>query len=368
LNSLTCYQEAIELALKRTSLYEVHKSLGAKMTEFAGFEMPLQYTSIIDEHMAVRTKVGMFDVSHMGELHFEGDPEMLNVMVTADVSKLESTHAIYTMLLNEQGGVVDDLILYKLSPFEVLLVVNAANTEKDFNFIKNHLQSADVFENVSDDYFDIAVQGPRAAEVLEQFFPISELKPFEFAAFDNLFVSRTGYTGEDGFEIYGPMDKAPRWWENFMKAGSNFGLKPAGLGARDTLRLEAGLPLYGHELNEKTTPLESNYAFVIDWDKPSFFGKEILLKQKEEGVSKKLMGLEVEGGIAREGYKVFADGEEVGVVTSGTMAPFLKKSIAMAFIRADKAKVGTPVQVDIRGNLVPAKVVSKFFYKRGHSA
>ncbi len=352
------------LELKRTSLYEVHRALGAKMTAFAGFEMPLQYSGIIDEHMAVRTAVGMFDVSHMGELYFKGDIGSIDMLVTADVKKLLPGKAIYTMLLNENAGVVDDLILYKLSANELLLVVNAANTSKDETFIRTNLNSAEVFENVSDKYFDIAVQGPKSAVMVEQFFHVAALVPFEFATFGDLIVSRTGYTGEDGFEIYGPMEDAPLWWNRFMEAGKGFGLKPAGLGARDTLRIEAGLPLYGHELNDETTPLESNYGFVIDWDKGSFLGKDVLVSQKQQGVQKKLMGLEISGGIAREGNKVLADDSEIGVVTSGTMAPFLKKSIAMAFLRSDKSKIGTEVTVNVRGKLLPARVVSKFFYKR----
>jgi len=205
-------------------------------------------------------------------------------------------------------------------------------------------------------------------DILKTYFPqVVDLAVFGFVSVPEhgLIISRTGYTGEDGFEVYGPMEEAPTWWNKFMDAGSSLGLKPAGLGARDTLRIEAGLPLYGHELNEETSPLESNYAFVIDWDKPQFIGQEALVKQKESGIQKKLMGLEITGGIAREGYKVFSEGEEVGVVTSGTMAPFLKKSIAMAFLRVDKAKIGTPVEVQIHGQMVPGKVVSKMFYKRG---
>lgn len=360
------------MGLKRTSLYEVHKALGAKLVEFAGFEMPLQYTGIIDEHMAVRTSAGMFDVSHMGELYFKGDIDAINKVVTADLTKLEPFRAVYTMLLNEHGGVVDDLIVYRLSEDEVLLVVNAANTEKDFQHVFNHLSSREgshvVFEDVSSKWFDIAVQGPKAVDIVKTFFPqVEDLSAFEFMRVPEhgLLISRTGYTGEDGFEVYGPMEDAPTWWNKFMEVGSSMGLKPAGLGARDTLRIEAGLPLYGHELNEETSPLESNYAFVIDWDKPEFIGREALLKQKESGIQKKLMGLEVSTGIAREGYKVFSENEEVGLVTSGTMAPFLKKSIAMAFLRVDKAKIGTSVEVQIRSELVPAKVVSKMFYKRG---
>jgi len=358
------------LGLKRTSLYEVHKALGAKLVEFAGFEMPLQYTGIIDEHMAVRTSAGMFDVSHMGEFYYKGDIDAINMVVTVDIAKLEPLKAAYTMLLNESGGVVDDLIVYRLSPDEVLLVVNAANIEKDFQHILNYLpkEGSHVFENVSDKWFDIAVQGPKAVDILKTYFPqVVDLAVFGFVSVPEhgLIISRTGYTGEDGFEVYGPMEEAPTWWNKFMDAGSSLGLKPAGLGARDTLRIEAGLPLYGHELNEETSPLESNYAFVIDWDKPQFIGQEALVKQKESGIQKKLMGLEITGGIAREGYKVFSEGEEVGVVTSGTMAPFLKKSIAMAFLRVDKAKIGTPVEVQIHGQMVPGKVVSKMFYKRG---
>jgi len=361
------------LGLKRTSLYEVHKALGAKLVEFAGFEMPLQYTGIIDEHMAVRTNAGMFDVSHMGELYFKGDIDAINKVVTADLAKLEPFKAVYTMLLNEHGGVVDDLIVYRLSDDEVLLVVNAANTEKDFQHVLKYLPkegSHAVFQDVSSQWFDIAVQGPKAVDIVKTFFPqVENLSAFEFIHVPEhgLIISRTGYTGEDGFEVYGPMEDAPTWWNKFMEVGSSVGLKPAGLGARDTLRIEAGLPLYGHELNEETSPLESNYSFVIDWDKPEFIGREALLKQKESGIQKKLMGLEVSTSVAREGYKVFSDNEEVGVVTSGTMAPFLKKSIAMAFLRVDKAKTGTSVEVQIRNELVPAKVVSKMFYKRGKS-
>ncbi len=361
------------MGLKRTSLYEVNKALGAKLVEFAGFEMPLQYTGIIDEHMAVRTNAGMFDVSHMGELYFKGDIDAINKVVTADLAKLEPFKAVYTMLLNEHGGVVDDLIVYRLSDDEVLLVVNAANTEKDFQHVLKYLPkegSHVVFQDVSSQWFDIAVQGPKAVDIVKTFFPqVENLSAFEFVRVPEhgLFISRTGYTGEDGFEVYGPMEDAPTWWNKFMEVGSSVGLKPAGLGARDTLRIEAGLPLYGHELNEETSPLESNYSFVIDWDKPEFIGREALLKQKESGIQKKLMGLEVSTSVAREGYKVFSDNEEVGVVTSGTMAPFLKKSIAMAFLRVDKAKTGTSVEVQIRNELVPAKVVSKMFYKRGKS-
>ncbi|NPV89115.1 glycine cleavage system aminomethyltransferase GcvT [Coprothermobacteraceae bacterium] len=353
------------MELKKTPLNEVHKQLNAKMVEFAGFEMPLQYTGIVDEHMAVRTNVGMFDVSHMGELYFKGDIAEVNRLVTVDVAKMRPGQVAYTMYLNEHGGVVDDLLVYRISEDEVFMVVNASNTEKDDHHVRTHLRSAERYENVSDRYFELAIQGPHAVDLVEQFFHVQDLKFFEMRVFGDFIVSRTGYTGEDGFEVYGPAEQAVEWWNRFMEAGKAIGLKPAGLGARDTLRFEAGLPLYGHELNDEVTPLEANYAFVVDWEKPDFIGKDVLVRQKEQGLTKKLMGLELSKGIARQGYKVFAGDEEIGAVTTGNMAPFLKKSIAMAFLRIDHAKIGTPVEVEVRGERVPAVVVSKTFYKRG---
>ncbi len=353
--------------LRRTPLYEEHKELGAKLVDFADYEMPVQYEGIKAEHEAVRTRAGLFDVSHMGEAVFRG-PEAekaVQRLVTRDVSRLEVGQAGYCAVCYENGGTVDDVIVYK-RPDDFLIVVNASNREKDLEHFRQNAEDLDVeVADESDDWALLALQGPEAEGILQRFTDedLSEIKPFRFVetAEDKVqaLISRTGYTGEDGFELYLKPDDAPEAWRMLTEAGAT----PAGLGARDTLRLEAGMCLYGNELDPETTPLEAGIGFAVHLDKTEeFIGQEALRAEKEEGLRKKLVGFEVEGrGIARHGYPVVADGEEVGEVTSGTLSPTLNKAIGLALVAPG---VEDTFEVEIRGRSVEARAVSVPFYKR----
>lgn len=362
--------------LKRTPLYEEHKKLNAKIVPFAGFEMPLQFTSIIDEHINVRTKVGIFDVSHMGEIWIKGRDSLKLVQKVSsnNAKKLSVNQVQYSGLLTEEGTFVDDMLVYKIKEEDYLLVVNASNINKDYEFIKKYAKDFDVIvENKSDITAQIAIQGPNALALLSEI--IKGIEPasikyywFGYGEFngEEVLVSRTGYTGEDGFEVYLSNINAPKLWQELLQKGEKYGIKPVGLGARDTLRLEACMALYGNDIDETTTPLEADLAWILKFDKEEDFnGKEILLKQKEEGIKRKLIAFElIENGIPRHGMECYDEKEKIGFVTSGTMAPFLKKPIGMAYLRIDKCNVGEEFYVDIRGRKVKAKVVNKPFYKR----
>lgn len=355
--------------LKKTPLYDRFIESGAKIVEFGGWAMPVQFSSIKEEHNAVREVMGIFDVSHMGEVLIEGKEasEFIQYVLSNDTDQLSDNKAQYTALCNEKGGVIDDLITYKLDDNKFLLVVNAANTDKDYEWIKSHSDKFDVnVENVSDQYGQLAVQGPKARDYVASLVDVdvSEMKPFEFKKDveifgKNVILSQSGYTGEDGFEIYCDSKDVVDIWDGLLE---NADLKPAGLGARDTLRLEAGLPLHGQELSEDITPYEGGIAFaakpLIEAD---FIGKDVLKDQKENGAKLRSVGLEmIEKGIPRTGYDVLdLEGNKIGRVTSGTQSPATGKGIALAMIDRDEFEMGKEVIVQVRKRQVKAKIVKK---------
>jgi aminomethyltransferase len=343
------------------------------MVEFGGWEMPVQYRGVIAEHVAVRDCAGLFDVSHMGEVEVRGPRSMdLCQRITAnDVSRLKSGQAQYSLLLNENGGIVDDIVVYKLEADHFFLCVNAANTEKDFHWIKEKTEGMAEIENSSSRYVQLALQGPLAEKILQRLtqLRLEEMRPFHFLFGEvssiRCLVSRTGYTGEDGFELYCESDEGERLWDHLIEGGSDLGLQPAGLGARDTLRLERALPLYGHELDETTTPLEAGLEWVTKLSKESFLGREALLKQKQEGIGRRLIGLElVEPGIARSHYPILKQGRPIGQVTSGTKSPTLGRSIALGYVAREEAGLGNNIEIEIRDRKVGARIVSLPFYRR----
>jgi len=359
----------------RTPLYECHVEADARLVEFAGWEMPVQYSGVMEEHRAVRNAAGLFDVSHMGEVSVRGSgaEAFLQHLTPNDVSKLAPGRAHYSGLLTERGTYLDDLLIYRLGAEEFLVVVNAANATSDFEWIESHAAEAEdvQVENVSDRYALLALQGPRAAEILE---PRVATDPasikyygFERSEVDGVsaLVSRTGYTGEDGFELYLAPEEAPRIWRRLIEAGEDAGLRPAGLGARDTLRLEAGMALYGHEIDDTTTPWEAGLGWVVKLEKGDFIGRQALEEQKEAGIERKLVGFEVRGrGIARQDHEVRIDGETVGRVTSGTFSPTFEKALGMAYVPVAAAQPGTELDIVVRSRTLQAEVVSLPFYKR----
>jgi aminomethyltransferase len=357
--------------MKRTPLFAAHRRAGAKIVEFAGWEMPVQYGGVIEEHLAVRRRAGLFDVSHMGEIKVRGAgaTDFCQRMSANDVGRMELFQAQYNLLLNERGGVIDDVIFYRLEENSYLICVNAANTEKDYAWLREHAAGAPDVVNVSAEYAQIALQGPRAATILQPLTrtTLETIKSFRFITAEvasvRCLVARTGYTGEDGFELYCSDQDAPRLWAELLAAGAHHGLVAAGLGARDTLRLEKAYPLYGHELDDGTTPLEAGLDWVVKFAKPAFIGRDSLLSQKGQGVKRKLVGLEMlERGIARQGHTVLCDGAPVGRVTSGTLSPSLDKAIALAYVAVQCAAPGAVLAVEIRGRRVPACVVGLPFY------
>lgn len=362
--------------LKRTSLYPMHLKYGGKMVDFGGWELPVQFSGIIEEHRAVRGAAGLFDVSHMGEITVEGPDALALVqqLITNDASKLAINQVLYTPMCYENGTIVDDLLVYRLGEDRFFLVVNASNADKDFAWIQQVAKGfpkADV-KNVSSEWGQLALQGPKAEAILQ---PLTDANlaevPYYWARPNTkvdgvpCLVSRTGYTGEDGFEIYCPWDAAPQLWETFLQTGSDEGLIPTGLGARDTLRFEAKLPLYGHEIDDKTTPIEAGLGMFVKLDKPAFNGRDTLARQKAEGVGKKLIGFEmVERGIARGGYPIAHNGKEVGHVTTGSFSPTLEKNLGLAYVPPELAGIGNEFEVIIRGKGVKAQQVKTPFYKR----
>jgi aminomethyltransferase len=365
--------------LKRTPLYACHVEAGAKLVDFAGWEMPVQYDGVIDEHRAVRTAAGMFDVSHMGELRVRGAgaEAFLQRITPNDVTKLAPGRAHYSGLLTDRGTYIDDLLIYRLAADDFLVVVNASNAERDFAWIAERVDSSgaagevDEVEvtNESDRYALIALQGPRAIEILTPLATsgAAALKYYGFlqgeVAGKPALISRTGYTGEDGVELYLAPEDAPDVWRRLLELG----VKPAGLGARDTLRLEAAMALYGHEIDETTTPFEAGLAWVVKLDKGEFLGREALRAQRAAGAPRKLVGFEVPGrGIARQGHTVLSEagGAAVGTVTSGTWSPTFEKALGMAYVPVAMAAAGTPLHLDVRGKAVPAVVVDLPFYRR----
>jgi aminomethyltransferase len=356
--------------MKRTPLNDLHHELGAKMVDFGGWEMPVQYSGILEEHEAVRTSAGLFDVSHMGELTFVG-PDALKLLQSStcnDVSKIADGRAQYNGLLYPNAGFVDDLLIYNDGGADYFAVVNASNTDKDYEWLVESAKGLDVvIRNVSDEYALLALQGPRSVELLQQLTD-TPLAPMKYYAFERgsvdgakAILSRTGYTGEDGFEIFLDPGEAPRIAKKLIAVGA----KPCGLGARDTLRLEAKMALYGNDIDHTTTPLEADLGWIVKLDKGDFAGRDVLQREKAEGPRRKLVGFEmVDRGIARHGYPVVDGKEEIGVVTSGTHSPTLKKAIGLAYLPLDKSAPGTEFMVLIRGKETRARVVPTPFYKR----
>ena len=348
------------------------------MVDFGGWDMPVQYPAgTIEEHLRTRTHAGLFDVSHMGEIDVRGSDAIsfVNRLTSNDVTKLVDGQAHYTALTTPSGTVIDDLLVYRLAGDHLLLVVNASTTDKDWEWISSHHKGESVqLRNASAEYCQLALQGPDAESILQKLtdLPLSEIKYYHFkpGTVDgvNGIVSRTGYTGEDGFEVYAPADRAEQLWNKILDAGdsgSPTGVIPCGLAARNTLRLEAGMALYGHEIDETTTLLEANLGWICKLDKGDFNGREALARQKEEGLKRKLAGFEVtERGIARDDQDVLVDDEKVGKVTSGSPAPFLKKNIGFAYVPIEYAAVGQEIKIDVRGRLVGAQIVKTPFYKR----
>jgi len=361
--------------LKRTALNRVHRGLGARMVEFGGWDMPVEYSGITHEHLAVRSAAGLFDVSHMGEIEVRG-PEALALLqwVTSnDVARLKDFQAQYSALMDPRGSAVDDCLVHRFGPEHYFLCVNASNTDKDFAWIvRNNRFNAEA-RNVSVDYSQLALQGPKSMAIISRLAraDLAGLRYYWFChatccGVEGL-LARTGYTGEDGFEFYFPPSESEKVWNEFLEAGRADGLVPVGLGARNTLRLEAAYALYGHELDEETTLLEANLGWIVKLDKGDFLGREALLHQRERGLRKKLVGFElIDRGIARDGYEVRIGGRAVGRVTSGTHAPFLRKSIGLAFVPPEAAAVGREIDIDIRGKSARARQVPLPFYKRQH--
>lgn len=361
--------------LRHTPLNEVHKAAGARMVEFGGWEMPVQYSGVLVEHRAVRTKAGLFDLSHMGELFVSGPEafDALQAVTTNDLSTLEVGQAQYTLLCVPSGGILDDILVYRQAE-GYLLVVNAANTHKDLAWLQENLKGDVRVEDRGPQTALIALQGPLAEQILQSVTSATMDGLYGFEWMDGnvagvpSIISRTGYTGEDGFELYFPSDEAASVWEALMAAGTPLGMLPVGLGARDTLRLEARLTLYGNDIDEGTTPFEAGLGFFVKLDKPNFIGRESLLAQKEAGVSRRLVAFVVEGrGIPRPGYSICDEqGTPIGTVTSGSFSPTLEKDIGMGYVKTSVAKPGSRLFIDIRGKARPAGIIKGRFVQ-GHT-
>ena len=359
--------------MKNTALTSTHIALNAKMVPFAGYNMPVSYEGVNAEHETVRNGVGVFDVSHMGEFLITGENalELIQKVTTNDASTLVDGKAQYSCMPNTEGGIVDDLIIYRFNAEKYLLVVNASNIEKDWNWISQHNTMDATMRDLSDEYSLLAIQGPKAAEAMQSLTSVdlSNIKFYtfqvaDFAGVENVIISATGYTGSGGFEIYFKNDNAQKIWDNVFEAGADYGIKPIGLAARDTLRLEMGFCLYGNDIDDTTSPLEAGLGWITKFTK-DFVNSEALKKQKEEGVKRKLIGFELEEkGIPRHGYEIVDDnGKVIGVVTSGTMAPSLDKGIGMGYVPTELATPGSRIHIQIRKKAVPATVVKTPFYK-----
>jgi aminomethyltransferase len=362
--------------LKRTPLFEVHSSLNAKMVDFGGWNMPVQYSSILEEHNAVRNAVGLFDVSHMGEIEIQGPQaeQLVNYVSTNNAARLKPGQAHYSALLYEHGGFVDDILVHKISDSHFFLCVNASNQEKDFEHIRSHTHFEAEVEFASDRYAQLAIQGPKGLATLQKLTG-TNLRDIKYYWFTDGVVAgvpariaHTGYTGEDGFEIYIAPDAARKVWNEVMKAGEEFGIRPCGLGARNTLRLEAKMALYGHELTASVNPFEADLTWIVKMDKGDFVARQALEKGLQQGITRKLVGFEMRGrGIGRDGYEVWIQGEPAGWVTSGGPAPTLNKNIGLCYLPADKAVPDVPIQVLIRNSPVEAVTVPTPFYKRARA-
>lgn len=369
-------QNAAAMALKRTPLFDAHKHLGARLVEFGGWEMPVQYSGILDEHRAVRQRAGLFDVSHMGEFRAEGPAalDFLQGLVPNDVSRLVDNQALYSQICRPDGGTLDDLIIYRLGENRYMIVVNAGTMEKDWAWFSEHARGRDglTLTNISSETALVALQGPLATQILRPLTetPLDDIvyyhcRPGVVAGIECL-ISRTGYTGEDGFELYCASARVAEIWQALLEAGKPHGLLPAGLGARDTLRLEAGYCLYDHELTEQITPLEAGLGWTVKLNKTSdFIGREALAREKQDGLRRKLVGIEPrDRGVPRAGYAILRDGQRIGEVTSGTMCPTLERPAALGYVPPADATPGTEIAIDIRGKAVPAVIVPLPFYKR----
>jgi len=360
------------LIMKKTPLNDVHRELGAKLIDFGGWEMPVQYAGIIEEHETVREKCGIFDVSHMGEIRVKGPEALNNVqrLVANDVERLEEGQILYSPMCYPDGGIVDDLLVYKIKDDEYLLVVNASNTEKDWEWIKENSLDNVELENQSNEYGQLAVQGPEAKNIINKLSDIDldSMKYYCFAcgevAGKEVILSRTGYTGELGYEIYLQKEDAVEVWNKIMEVGKEYGLAPIGLGARDTLRLEMKYCLYGNDISKDTHPLEAGIGWTVSLDKEDFIGKDALVKHEEEGYDRKLVGFKLLGrGIPRHGYKVEHEGEEIGEVTSGSFSPSLKENIGLAYVKKELAEIGQEIEIVIRKKAVKAEIVKTPFVK-----
>jgi aminomethyltransferase len=367
--------QAAPTTLKKTPLNARHRSLGARMVEFGGWDMPVEYSGIVDEHLAVRTRAGLFDVSHMGQIEIAGRDALKAVqhITCNDASKLAIGQAQYSALTTPVGTFVDDVLTYRLADDHFMLVVNASNIIKDFTWITQHI--ADIGDaaavNTSSRYALLALQGPAARAIMQNLtaVPLGEMKYYWFTngeiAGVRATISRTGYTGEDGFEVFVPPAQAERVWDAILHAGRQASAVPAGLGARDTLRLEAAMRLYGNDIDDTTSVLEADLGWIVGWKKDEFLGADVLRRQKQDGVPRKLVGFEVlDRAIARHGHDAYVDGKNAGSVTSGTQTPYLKKAIGMAYLPVTHTSSGTEFEVDVRGRRARAQVVPMPFYKR----
>jgi aminomethyltransferase len=362
--------------LKKTPLYQRHLELGGKIIEFGGWMMPVEYTGIIGEHKSVRNDAGLFDVSHMGEIHVTGEGAMQYIqrLVTNDISKAGPGRCIYSPMCYPDGGVVDDLLVYKYSDTDLLIVVNASNTDKDYEWFLKNADGREKIENISDSVAQIAIQGPKAEKILARLTDakLDEIKFYRFVPEADVcgvkaIISRTGYTGEDGFEVYIPAGEAVKIWDSLLEAGKDDGLVPVGLGARDTLRFEVALPLYGHEMSETITPVMAGLGKFVKFSKPEFNGRAPLAAQSEQGPAQVIAGVEMVGrGVARSGYEIFKDGKKIGRVTTGNYSPSLGKNLALALIDASFAAPGTRFDVMIRNRPVEAAVVALPFYDKSY--
>lgn len=359
--------------IRKTALNPIHRALGAKMVNFGGWDMPLEYSGILSEHEAVRTRAGLFDVSHMGEIEIRGAGalELVQWVACNDASKLADGQAQYSGLMTERGTFVDDLVVHKIADHHYLLCVNASNQDADYAHIVEHNRFDAKVENAGPRYTQLAIQGPRATEILQKLTHV-KLEPIRYYHFTfgkvrgvECLIARTGYTGEDGFEIYFEPKHSEELWSELLQAGKEAGLIPCGLGARNTLRLEAGMCLYGHEIDLETTPLEAGLGWICKLDKPDFLGKHRIEQQKHSGIRRKLSGFEMlDKRIGRDGYPVSVSGREEGRVTSGGPSPTLKKNIGLAYVPPLNSAAGTAIEIGIRGQAVPARIVGLPFYKR----
>lgn len=363
--------------VKKTALFGVHENLGGKIIDFAGWALPVQYEGLISEHEAVRNQAGIFDVSHMGEVEVKGSEafNFVQNLVTNDITVLQDNQVLYSLMCYPDGGIVDDLLIYKLNDQHFYLVINASNVDKDFQWMKDNKKNYNAeLTNISDQVSEVALQGPKAQEILQKLTDtkLDEIK-FFFCKRDvnvagiKCLISRTGYTGEDGFEIYTANKDIETIWNKITEAGKDLGLKPCGLGCRDTLRFEATLPLYANEISKDISPLEAGLGIFVKLSKESFIGKDALAKQKAEGLKRKTVGFEmIDKGIPRHGYEVAVDGKVIGFVTTGYMSPTLKKSIGLALIDADYAVLGTKIDIIVRNKPLKAEVISKKFLAKNY--